>query len=209
MHKAGVLEKASELKDRLIKAGLRVKLDDSDNSMGWKCAQYEMKGACRARGDRPARYRGPVSACLSAATTAKRRSSLENAAAVQEQLELVQKGMFEKAKQNLDKPSFMKRISLEEAKQLQAEHGGFIKTMWCGELEGELKMKEEGGRHVLPLHAAQAGTPRRYPARICGEAPPGKDDLLGHRPRVAPHKAESHADRYAVTTTSRRFSQRP
>ena len=44
MHKAGVLEKASELKDRLIKAGLRVKLDDSDNSMGWKCAQYEMKG---------------------------------------------------------------------------------------------------------------------------------------------------------------------
>ena len=44
MHKAGVLEKASELKDRLVKAGLRVKLDDSDNSMGWKCAQYEMKG---------------------------------------------------------------------------------------------------------------------------------------------------------------------
>ena len=45
MHKAGVLEKASELKDLvLIKAGLRVKLDDSDNSMGWKCAQYEMKG---------------------------------------------------------------------------------------------------------------------------------------------------------------------
>ena len=55
MHKAGVLEKAAELKDRLVKAGLRVKLDDSDNSMGWKCAQYEIcllytsALSCRAR----------------------------------------------------------------------------------------------------------------------------------------------------------------
>ena len=36
--------KKNILKDRLIAAGLRVKVDDSDNSMGWKCAQYEMKG---------------------------------------------------------------------------------------------------------------------------------------------------------------------
>ena len=43
-HKPGVLDAANALKDRLIAAGLRVRVDDSDNSMGWKCAQYEMKG---------------------------------------------------------------------------------------------------------------------------------------------------------------------
>ena len=43
-HKPGVLDAANELKNRLIEAGFRTKLDDSDNSMGWKCAEYEMKG---------------------------------------------------------------------------------------------------------------------------------------------------------------------
>ena len=43
MHKPGVLEKASELFDALKKQ-FRVKLDDSDNSPGWKFSEYEMKG---------------------------------------------------------------------------------------------------------------------------------------------------------------------
>ena len=79
-------------------------------------------------------------------------------AAVAEQLELVQKGMFEKAKQNLDNHIY-EAHSLEEAKQLQAEHGGFIKTMWCGELECELKMKEEGGMssRCMPLKQEHLG----------------------------------------------------
>ena len=43
-HKPGVLEKASELYEKLKANGIRVKLDDSDNSPGWKFAEYEMKG---------------------------------------------------------------------------------------------------------------------------------------------------------------------
>ena len=43
-HKPGVLDAAHALKPRLKAAGLRVKLDDSDQSPGWKFAQYEMKG---------------------------------------------------------------------------------------------------------------------------------------------------------------------
>ena len=42
-HKEGVLDKAYELKERLSKT-FRVKVDDSDNSAGWKFAEYEMKG---------------------------------------------------------------------------------------------------------------------------------------------------------------------
>ena len=35
-HKEGVLEAAGALRDRLTSAGIRVKLDDSENSAGWK-----------------------------------------------------------------------------------------------------------------------------------------------------------------------------
>ena len=42
-HKEGVLEAANAIKDRLAKF-CRVKLDDSENSAGWKFAEYEMKG---------------------------------------------------------------------------------------------------------------------------------------------------------------------
>ena len=42
-HKPGVLDKAEELRARLSKT-VRVKLDASDNSAGWKFAEYEMKG---------------------------------------------------------------------------------------------------------------------------------------------------------------------
>ena len=42
-HKPGVLEKANEIAEQLKKK-FRVKLDDSDNTPGWKFAEYEMKG---------------------------------------------------------------------------------------------------------------------------------------------------------------------
>ena len=42
-HKEGVLEKAYEIKSKLENV-CRVKIDDSDNSAGWKFAEYEMKG---------------------------------------------------------------------------------------------------------------------------------------------------------------------
>ena len=44
MHKAGVLEKAEALAASLKQAGMRVKLDVSDQTPGWKFAEYEMKG---------------------------------------------------------------------------------------------------------------------------------------------------------------------
>ena len=168
MHKAGVLEKAEELKARLLKAGVRVKLDDSDNSMGWKCAQYEMKGV-------PVRVEiGPrdIEACQCVLVRRndgeKTVVSLENLeSAVAEQLELVQKGMFDKAKRNLDEHIF-EAHSLDEAKQLQQAHGGFIKTMWCGELDCEMKMKEEAGMSSRCMPLEQEHLDDVCP--ICGRA---------------------------------------
>ena len=152
-HKPGVLEAAKALADRLTAAGLRVKMDDSDNSMGWKCAEYEMKGV-------PLRVEiGPrdmeAEQCVmvrrnDGEKTIVKLEDLETAA--NEQLQLVHDLLYEKALENLQQNTY-EAHSLEEAKQLQAEHGGFIKTMWCGELECELKMKEEAGMssRCMPL----------------------------------------------------------
>ncbi|HAV19370.1 MAG TPA: proline--tRNA ligase, partial [Erysipelotrichaceae bacterium] len=42
--KPGVLDKAYEVKAQLEKAGIRVSVDDSDKSPGFKFAEAEMKG---------------------------------------------------------------------------------------------------------------------------------------------------------------------
>ena len=77
-------------------------------------------------------------------------SELESAA--QEQLRLVYEGMYAKAKKNLDEHIFA-ASSIEEVKALQEKNGGFIKTMWCGELQCELDRKEKAGMssRCMPL----------------------------------------------------------
>ena len=59
-------------------------------------------------------------------------------------LDEVQKGLYAKAKKNLEEHTYA-AYSLEEAKELQEKNGGFIKTMWCGDLRCELDMKEKAG----------------------------------------------------------------
>ena len=38
------MDKAYELRDRLIEKGYRVKVDDTDKSPGWKFSECEMRG---------------------------------------------------------------------------------------------------------------------------------------------------------------------
>ena len=74
--------------------------------------------------------------------------------AVAEQLKVVQQQMYDKAKKNLDEHIF-EAHSIEEAKKLQDENGGYIKTMWCGDLECELAMKEKAGMSSRCIPFAQ------------------------------------------------------
>ena len=154
-HKEGVLDAANGLKNNLAAAGFRVKLDDSDNSMGWKCAEYEMKGV-------PLRVEcGPRDLengeCVIVRRTDREKVvvKLENLAdAVAQQLDVVQQQMFDKAKKNLDEHIY-EAHTLEEAKALQEQNGGYIKTMWCGDLECELAMKEKAGMSSRCIPFAQ------------------------------------------------------
>ena len=49
--------------------------------------------------------------------------------------------------------------TLDEVKQFMDTEGGFAKTMWCGELDCELKMKEQAGvtSRCMPLQQDKVG----------------------------------------------------
>ena len=144
-HKPGVVEGAQALCDRLSAAGFRTQIDLSDNSLGWKCAQYEMKGV-------PLRVEmGPRDLENGQCVLVRRDNGEKTVVALDELetkaaelLDAVHDGLFERAKRNLEENTYP-AYSLEEAKQIQEEKGGFIKTMWCGDLECELAMKEKAG----------------------------------------------------------------
>ncbi len=144
-HKPGVLEAATALYEQIKAMGIRVRIDTSDNSLGWKCAQYEMKGV-------PVRLELGPKDIENGCCMAVRRDNGEKlpialseiSTRISEVLDDVQRGLYDKAKKNLDEHIYA-AYSLEEAKELQEKNGGFIKTMWCGDLQCELDMKEKAG----------------------------------------------------------------
>lgn len=144
-HKEGVIEAASALYESLKAAGIRAKIDVSDNSLGWKCAQYEMKGVPLRLEIGPRDIENGVFMAVRRDNREKTSVNIAEAAEIVPQLlDEVQKGLYAKAKKNMDEHTY-EAHSLEEAKELQERNGGFIKTMWCGDLECELAMKEKAG----------------------------------------------------------------
>ncbi|MEG2010225.1 MAG: proline--tRNA ligase [Oscillospiraceae bacterium] len=144
-HKEGVIEKATELVARLEALGLRVKGDFSDNSPGWKFAEYEMKGVPLRVEIGPKDIEENHCVAVSRVSGEKTIVSLDDLETkIPELLNDVQNGLFNKAKQNLEEHSYS-ATSLDATRQLVEENGGFVKTMWCGDEACEIAMKERAG----------------------------------------------------------------
>ncbi len=155
MHKEGVLEKANELKERLKNAGIRVKLDDTDNSPGWKFAEYEMKGV-------PIRIEiGPkdieANQCVIVTRHNREKTFVsldEFEAMVAQKLQDVHDGMFAKALANRENKTYQCTTIEEINKALEEKGDGFIEAMWCGEeaCEDEVKAQTGAGSRCIPLN---------------------------------------------------------
>ena len=159
-HKEGVLEACNELKDKLSKR-FRVKLDDSDNSAGWKFAEYEMKGV-------PVRIElgprdienGQCVVCLRC-NGEKLFMPLEGIEdAIEQKLGEITQIMFDAALKNREEKTYVCHSTDEIVKCLEEKGDGFVKAMWCGDEACEDAVKEKTGvcSRCLPFEGEAVDT---------------------------------------------------
>ena len=143
-HKEGVLEKANEIKDR-ISAFCRADIDDSDNSPGWKFSQYEMKGVPLRLEIGPKDIENNQCVLVRRDTREKYFVSLnELETKIPELLKAVHDGLYNACLERREKMTYVAK-TLEEMKDIADNKPGFIKAMWCGDVECENALKEQAG----------------------------------------------------------------
>ena len=142
-HKEGVLDKATELMESLKDAGIRVKIDDSDKSPGWKFSEQEMRGIPIRVELGPKDIEAGNCVLVRRDTREKTVCQLQEAGAVAaELLKTIQKDMFRRAKEH-QKSHITDVASYGEFKDAVEHKPGFIRAMWCGDVECENKIKED------------------------------------------------------------------
>ena len=152
-HKPGVLDKAYELKAQLANAGIRVELDDSDQSAGWKFNQWEMKGVPVRLEVGPKDIENNQVVLVRRDTHEKIFASMDGLDKTLEQLfATVQNDMYERAKANRVEHTVTAH-NMDELNE-GVQHG-FVKAMWCGERECEEKIKQLTGATTRCMPFAQ------------------------------------------------------
>ncbi len=160
-HKGGVMEKAEELREMLLESGIRVELDKSDNSAGWKFNEYEMKGV-------PLRIEiGPRDVENNCVVVSRRdkvgkenKLFINHSELVQQTKELledIQINMLEKARLFRDE-HIVDCSSVEELLEA-VDNKNFVRAMWCGSPECEAKIKERtsASSRVMPFDQTSIG----------------------------------------------------
>ena len=157
--KPEVAEAAKELKARLLAIDVRTKLDDSDQSMGWKCAEYEMRGVPLRIEIGPRDLENGQCCIVRRDNGEKTFVALDNTleSAVKELLDRIHDNMLERARANLEENTF-DLSTWEEVKEMASGRGGFARTKWCGSRECELGMKEKAGVSSRCMPLRQSGT---------------------------------------------------
>ncbi len=139
--KGGVMEACAQIKAELEAYGIRVKLDDSDNSPGWKFNEWEMKGV-------PVRIEVGPRDLEAGNVVLFRRDKCEKAesprqgvaSAVCTLLDEIQKDMLVAARERRD--SRIVSADTLDGILKGVEAGNFVKAGWCGCRECEDKIKE-------------------------------------------------------------------
>jgi len=142
--KEGILDKAYELQAQLQAKGIRVKVDASDKSPGWKFSEAEMRGI-------PLRLEvGPRDLQNGQCVVAKRVNGEKLTLALDETLpeklahllDEVHEEMYQKALKFRDE-HITDVTTYEEFKDVLNNKGGYVKMPWCGDEACEVKIKED------------------------------------------------------------------
>ena len=157
-HKEGVVEKATEICETLKKV-CRVKLDNSDQTPGWKFAEYEMKGV-------PLRIEiGPRDIENNQCVVVRRdnREKIfvnldELSTRIPEILAEYHDALYNKALERREAMTYDAK-NLDVMKEIADNKPGFIRAMWCGDRECEEKLKEVAGvtSRCIPFEQEKLG----------------------------------------------------
>lgn len=173
-----ILEKLDTIYTSLKEAGYRVRLDDSENSPGFKFHEWELKGACiRIECGPRDLENGQVMAKIRDIDGKVAVPFEELFAFVQEQLQIMPKRLLENARlRNKENEHFTintldeLKNHIETCKQNQRPTG-FVLIGWDGSAETEAKIKEETGftTRNIPFQAPMkketdliSGKPAKY-----------------------------------------------
>ncbi len=139
----GVLDKAFAIRDALARRDIRVRVDDTDKSPGWKFAEAEMRGI-------PVRVEiGPKDIEAGKAVIVRRDTGEKSECAIDELpdtieklFDVIRKDMYDRARARRDSQTYT-AAGKEEFNRIFSEKSGFVKAMWCGDVECENKIKDE------------------------------------------------------------------
>ena len=139
--KEGILSTCHEMARKLKEKGIRVYVDDTDRTPGWKFAQWEMKGV-------PLRIEvGPRDLEAGNAVLTKRvngEKTTESIQQIEEEipgvLKQIHEAMYEKALASLN----ARIVDVETVEELDKalEKGGYARMAFCGSIECEDRIKE-------------------------------------------------------------------
>ena len=158
-HKEGVEQKAMQIYNKLNEK-FRLHIDLRDNcSPGYKFNDWEMRGI-------PVRIEIGPRDIENGVATIVRRDTLEKnevkidelGEKIEEVLEQIQENMYNTCKERLEKKTTI-ATNLDEFLKNINENQGYIKTMWCGDVECEDKIKELTGAHsrCIPFNQEKLG----------------------------------------------------
>ncbi len=158
VHKEGVLERAAALKEELQNAGVRVELDDRDQSPGWKYNEWEMKGVPVRLELGPRDIENGQAVLVRRDTHEKFAAPLEGIAeTVKETLDAVHENMFRMSHEFLHS-HIVTCNDMDEMKDA-LDKQCFVKAMWCGDRRCEDKIKEQlqATSRVMPFDQTPVG----------------------------------------------------
>ncbi|MBX5458953.1 MAG: proline--tRNA ligase [Thermogemmatispora sp.] len=149
--------------ERMLKGKVRLKVDLSDNTPGWKFNEWELRGV-------PVRIEiGPRDVQNNSVVLVRRDNRAKETVAIDaletrlpELLEEVQQALFQRALAFREEHTYYAE-TYDEFKEIMSEKRGFVRVKWAEDSEAELAIKEEtkATLRVIPFDQPEGGVQGR------------------------------------------------